>query len=561
MIISSFDIFDTCLVRKCGTPENFFDVLSMRAFRQTPPEWARQEFVVARRLVEQQTAKENPHYTLQDIWCTFSWEHPLLKSSDELCQLEQDLEREMLLPVLKMREKVNVCREKGHKIVFISDMYLSSEFLTAVMREHGFYQEGDSIYISCECRATKWNGDLFRYVKDKEGLTTFRKWHHYGDNKRGDYFQPKKLGICSTFIKHDYTPYQQQWIDNDYSLGYKYPSILAGIGRAMRYSTEWTTHTDFVLDIIAPFYCSWIYQVLEDAQKNGIKRLYFCARDAYQIHKMAQVMQPYFPQVDVKYVYISRAALYKQDNADAKIAYYKQIGLATTDNVAIVDTTTSGKTLVVLNDFLRSNGSNEVKAYYFILWNKVDGVDRRKYNVQAYDAYIGYSNVYKRVISIIENFFGLNNEQPTIDYAFEGNVASPIFSHQMMAEDIEIRENKDWVNIHSMLLTEFAKIFMQLQLGGNAPSLFENIGIKTIFYFYKRPEKNYVQALANMYFMDKQGNVHEYVEKITNPLHLLKSNRKMIWWEGSLYNTYPEWLIKLVKTLKSLNHQGNVISI
>lgn len=553
MKISSFDIFDTCLMRKCGTPENFFDVFSMRAFKHEPPEWARQEFVATRRMVEQQVAKDNPHYSLPDIWGSFTWAHPLLKSTDELCKLEQDLEREMLLPVLKMREKVNECRRNGDKIVFISDMYLSAAFLTDVMREHGFYQEGDSLYVSCECRATKWNGDLFRFVKDKERLTAYRQWHHYGDNKRGDYILPKKLGIRCTQIKHDYTPYQQQWIDNDCSLGYKYPSILAGVGRALRYSTDWTTHTDFVLDIVAPFYCSWIYQVLADAQKRGIKRLYFCARDAYQIHKIAQIMQPYFPQVGVEYVYISRAALYKQDNAEAKLAYYKQIGLATTDDVAIVDTTTSGKTLCVLNDFLRSYGCNEVTAYYFILWNKVDGIDREKYNVQLYDAYVTQSNAYKRIISIIENFFGLNNERPTINYTLaEDGIACPVFSNQMMAEDVEVRENADWVNIHSMLLTEFAKIFMQLQLGRNAPSIFEHMGIKTIFQFYLKPEKQYVQALTNMYFKDKQGNMHEYIEKITNPLHLLPSNRKMIWWEGALYNTYPEWLIYLVRVVKSL---------
>ena len=551
-MVSSFDIFDTCLIRKCGTPENIFEVLSFRAFCGEAEEWARQEFVAARRVAEQLAAEADPHYTLQDIWNTFSWTHPLLKSSEELYRLEQDVEREMLVPVLDMRRNVNACRSKGHRIVFISDMYLSTDFLTTILQDTGFYQDGDSLYVSCDCRAAKWNGDLFRYVREKEGLPSFHHWHHYGDNRRSDYVVPKKLGIRCSLIKHVYTPYQQQWIADDHSLGYKYPSILAGIGRALHYSTEWTTHTDFVLDIVAPFYCSWIYQVMADAQRRGIKRLYFCARDAYQIHKIAQVMQPYFPQVGIEYVYISRAALYKDDNAEAKFAYYKQIGLATTENVAIVDTTTSGKTLVVLNDFLRSNGCKEVTAYYFILWNKVDGVDRTKYNVCVYDAYVAQSNAYKRIISVIENFFGLNNEQPTVDYALTDGIAAPVFSNQMMAEDVEVREDTDWVTVHRMLLTEYAKIFMQLQLGRNASAIFENIGIKTIFHFYEKPQKCYVQALGNMFFKDKQGSIHQYIEKITNPLHLLPSNRKMIWWEGSLYYTYPEWFISLGRALKHL---------
>ncbi len=69
-------------MRKCGTPENFFDVFSLRAFDHEPPEWARQEFVAARRLTEQKLWAENPHYTLEDIWVEMDWTHPFLKSNE-----------------------------------------------------------------------------------------------------------------------------------------------------------------------------------------------------------------------------------------------------------------------------------------------------------------------------------------------------------------------------------------------------------------------------------------------------------------------------------------------
>ncbi len=554
-MVSSFDIFDTCLLRKCGTPELFFDVLSQYAFKGRVEEWARQEFVAARRVAEKQAAEVNPHYTLQDIWNTFAWSHPLLRSIIELCQLEQNLEREMVVPVLTMREKVNACREQGHKILFISDMYLSTEFLTEIMRENGFCQDGDSIYVSCDCNAAKWTGDLYRYVKNKEGICSYRHWHHYGDNKQGDYNIPKKLGICCTLVRHAYTPYQQQWLNNDYSLGYKYSSLLAGIGRALHYGTEWTTHTDFVLDIVAPFYCSWIYQVMEDAQKRGIKRLYFCARDAYQIHKIALAMQPYFPEVGVEYVYMSRAALYKEDNADAKLAYFRRIGLAsTTDKVAIVDTTTSGKTLIVLNEFLTSCGCNEVTAYYFVLWNKVEGVDRNKYNVQIYDAYDVTGKLFlKTLISVFENFFSLNNERPTIDYAFVDDIAVPKYGQDKMAEDIEIRDDIDWVKIHTELLTDYTAVFMQFRLGKYADMIFEQIGMKTIKLFCDRPEKQYARALENMYFRDKNdGKDYMYIRKIKIPADFIMSNRNMVWWEGAIYYTFPIWLIDLYKSMKHM---------
>ena len=162
MMVSSFDIFDTCLVRKCGTPENFFDVLSLRVFNGEIEEWARQEFAAARYLA--QKSVQSPSMTLQDIWDAFDWKHPQLKQKDDLIALEQQLEREMLVPVLSMRDKVNECRNKGQHIIFISDMYLPSEFLRDVMHESGFLHDGDSLYVSCECGVEKWGGELFKYV-------------------------------------------------------------------------------------------------------------------------------------------------------------------------------------------------------------------------------------------------------------------------------------------------------------------------------------------------------------------------------------------------------------
>ncbi len=547
-MISSFDIFDTCLVRKCGTPENFFDVFSLRAFEHEPPEWARQEFVAARRLTEQKLWAENPHYALQDIWAEMDWSHPFLKSKKELSELEQKLEQEELVPVLAMRDKVNECRKKGDKIIFISDMYLSSAFLVDVMHEHGFYQEGDSLYVSCECQAAKWNGELFRYVKEKEGLSSFRQWHHYGDNKLGDYKTPKKLGIKCTLIHHEYTPYQKQWKENDYSLGFKYPSILAGLGRALHYSTtEWNTHTDFVLDIIAPFYCSWMYMVLEDAQRNGIKRLYFCARDAYQIHKIALVMQPLFPEVGIEYVYMSRKALYNEENDAAKIAYYAQIGLATkTDKVAIVDTTTSGKTLVVLNEFLTAHGCKDVTAYYYLLWNKVEGVDRSKYHVQVYDEYLKTNDNCRFLLKelyLFENFFALNNDNKTIDY----KDAQPVYTGQKEHDDYILTDKVDWAAIHEGIMTMYAKEYIRVGLGMYSSDLYRHIVMPTLCQFFRNPEKHYLQTLETYsIYKSNRNKFVPYVEKMPIWMLPFKRGKFSIWRRATFIYSLPDWFNKIL---------------
>ncbi len=559
--ISSFDIFDTCLVRKCGTPENFFDVFSLRAFNHEPPEWARQEFVAARRIAERKAGEINPSYTLQDIWTKFEWEYPFLKTKMEIVRLEQDLEREMLMPVLEMRDKVNACRKHGDKIIFISDMYLSSEFLISAMRGCGFYQDGDSLYVSCECKARKSDGNLFHYVREKEGLKSYHHWHHYGDNKIGDFMVPRELGIKCTLINHEYTPYQKQWKDNDYSLGFKYPSILAGIGRALHYSTEWTTHTDFVLDIIAPFYCSLVYRMMKDAQQSGIKRLYFCARDAYMMYKIALLYKQLFPAIECKFLYISRKALYEGDD-EAKIAYYEQIGLATkNDYVGIVDIRSSGKTLIQINKILKSHGCKPIRGYYYMLYS--DGGDGIDYLIN--DAYYEVSQRYNSKLASINNrfcvlferFFPLNNLSKTKGYKANSNGdIKPVFCTEadvdIESESEIIEDIKHWSKIHEELISIFTISYIQLYLYQYSDYIF-NISINTIYHFLEKPAKSYLMALQCLSIHYTYPNLHilPFVSKLSF-IQIIKTRGKHTGWKmGTLVLSNYEKIYNLFSKIKA----------
>lgn len=555
MRISSFDIFDTCLVRKCGTPDNFFDMLSLRAFNGDVPEWARQEFVAARRKAASDTYSIST--TIDDIWNTFAWTHPQLKSKTELCQLEQDMEREMLVPVLTMLDKVHKCRKRGDKIIFISDMYLSSAFLTAVMREKGFYKDGDSLYVSCECDAAKYDGGLFRYVKQHENISVL-KWHHYGDNKCGDYKAPLKLGIKATLIKHHYTPYQQKWIGADYSLGFKYASILAGIGRALHYSTEWTTHTDFVLDIIAPFYCSLVYRMMHDAEQRGIQRLYFLARDAYMMFLIAEKYKPFFPSIECKFLYISRTSLY-EGNEEAKQAYFSQEGLITkTDNIGIVDIRSSGQTLRFLNDWLAAKGAKQVRGYYFELSAFGDmQYFSQDYYVEVNGYYIKSAKKLGRLLdywNIYEQFFPLNTLHRTIDYAIGADgIAYPIFDTEDESKSIrldccEVKNLTYWAEVHKRIIMQYVEAY--LPIARYSDKIFEECVMSCIGSFFDTPHSYYLLPLTDFYAYYSKGEVAvilPYVKKC-NMLELLRFNkeRKAIWKRGSLIYSIPNWLYAIV---------------
>lgn len=558
MKVSSFDIFDTCLLRKCGMPENFFDVFSLRVFYGEVEEWARQEFVAAR--YEAQRSVQSPSMTLQDIWNAFSWTHPQLKPKEELCLLEQETEREMLVPVLKMREKVNECRAKGHHIIFISDMYLSSNFLVGVMTEHGFMQDCDSLYVSCECGAEKRDGGLFKYIKEKEGLS-YRSWRHIGDNKLGDYKTPRKLGIRASLINLEYTPYQKQWIDNDYSLGFQYTSIVAGLSRALRYSIEWTTHTDFVLDLIAPFYCSLVYRMMRDAEQKGIKRLYFCARDTYMMYKIASLYQPLFPTIENRFLYISRKSLYEGEE-QAKIAYFQSVGLATKeDYVGIVDIRSSGRTLVFLNDYFRERGFRTVRGYYFELFCSAADIQQVFY---PFDYYAELSDRYDvakavkigTVSQLFETFFSLNYLPKTINYSNASGKAEPVFSTVEEDEALEIdkvyiHDREYWANNHENLIILFANSYIKCGLNHYSDELFD-LSQKTVFGFITSPNKIYLEALRCLYGKRGGTSYLPFIREESWIRLLFTRGKDSLWKQGTIGFNDFQWFQKIYKSLRNL---------
>lgn len=551
--ISSFDIFDTCLVRKCGTPENMLDVLSLRVFSGPVEEWVRQQFVIARKEACQKVWMDVPKGTIKDIYHSLEFEHPSLKSIEELIAIECDLEQELLLPVISVRDNIDALRAKGNHIIYISDMYLPQEFVEGILRNTGFIKDGDSLYVSCNVGKTKESGDLYDYIREVEHLNV-KEWTHYGDNQLSDCEIARKKGIKAKLIKHQYNPYPANWYHSDFSISFKFPSVVAGLSRAICLSNPENSHKDLILDVAAPFYCSWMCQVLEDAQRQHVSKLFFMARDAYMIHKIALVMQQYYPDVQIDYIYSSRFALYERiDNEAAKIEYLKQKGVATNlGKVAIVDTTSTGKTLLNLNKLLVEHGFEKVYGYYFILWHNIENNERSFFNAPILNDYLLHNrlrhNLYGQLF-LLENFFALNNELKTVDYVVENGIAKPVYDTQQGKEDCVVTDGVDWASIHQNLYEQYAEGWMELGLDKYANAIFSQIAIPTIYQFAELPIKYYLEALTSYrsYFGEYSQRYTSYVSRKWLPLVLLNIKRDYCWRRGTIIYNTPNWILKLLR--------------
>ena len=543
---SSFDIFDTCLVRTCGTPENFFDVLSTRVFKHPVPENERQGFVIARRIIETKAYHNSPKSNIYDIYKEFSFKHSDILPNSELLEIELALEKEVLVPVLKVKETIDKLRDKGNQIMFISDMYLPAEFLSKILESFDIYKPGDKLFVSCDIGKTKFNGEIYRYIHNTEGIP-YKKWTHYGDNERCDVKEPQKLGIKTVHIIHKYSTFEQGWIDKGNVTTFKKNHILAGISRALNYSLPEHPRKLLLLDIVAPLYASFVCSVFEDARKRNITSLYFCARDTYHMFQVAKVFNYLYPEIKIHYLKVSRKSLSNTDS-ETLIKFFEQEGLAsTTLNTAIIDSSSTGGSHSIINNLLIKYNYKETFAYFLIKWREFDPLTNNASPVmrQLYINSKKNNTVFNRIklVALIENVFSSNNQKSTIGYKVDNSHITPIYNEHIDNQDCFQNDIDNIQEYHKLLLTSFAKKYIDLGLCHFSFEILHNISIPSLCEFAYYPTKEYTESLKTC-FLKENDIILPYVKK-ESLFRLIRTRAHDTCWSRAtiFYNT-PRWIHK-----------------
>lgn len=546
--IATFDIFDTCLIRSCGRPADFFDVFSFNAFSEEVDDNIRISFLLSRLSADENLNKEDK--SIEDIYDNLDFSHEKLFSKDVLIEKEQALERDVLVPARSIQTKICEMRKQGYQVVFVSDMYLHTEFLKSVLQGCGLFTEGDAIYVSCDVGLTKSSGKLFDYVAQVEEAS-FENWIHFGDNPYSDIAVPSSKGIKTKQVTYDYSPYQQKWLSSEYHPKFRYHSLLAGVGRSVLHSVPNTSHTLFAVDIVAPLMVPFVYNVFHDASKKGLTDLYFLSRDALSAYQIACGMSSFFKDIRPHYLYVSQDALYSDDN-EVKLKYFEQEGLASTvQRNAIVDIRSTGKSIEYINEFLSGfNKYNPVSGYYLdIFCNGEKTHDRNDYYSELNGAYNKYSPNGKLLNAlehwnVIEMFFSPQDSLRTVGYTCSQDGIKPVFSPEKTTKDCVIDDAQTLNEHQNMILKQYVESFMKLQLYRCSHEIVNTIAIPTICEFFRYPYKPYLGSLAS--FKVWNHNIQcfsPYVEK-KNLLSFFfpRTTKKLVWSTGSLVFSSPSFL-------------------
>src|SRR5690606_16648372 len=114
------------------------------------------------------------------------------KGSSQALKYELEIEKKFTVfnPFIKKIYEYAVNSNKS--IIFITDMYLTEQFISKILAENG-YTQYDGLYVSGSIGLSKASSNLFDYVREKKRIRD--KWLHIGDNYISDYKNALSKGI------------------------------------------------------------------------------------------------------------------------------------------------------------------------------------------------------------------------------------------------------------------------------------------------------------------------------------------------------------------------------
>lgn len=213
--VVSFDIFDTLLVRKTYSPKDVFVFLGQEfANELTNAPFVR--FSEIRALAEYLSRNEANKYetTLDEIY-NYMVEHFFVSKdlADRIKKREIELEYKFLSKRETGFSLYDIAKLSGKKVVFTSDMYLPKNTISSFLEKNG-YDIGDKLYLSCERKKSKFNGQLFGELIKEEGVKPSQVVH-VGDNYHADVEIANSLGVNAFYLQRTLDAFYQN-IYNDF---------------------------------------------------------------------------------------------------------------------------------------------------------------------------------------------------------------------------------------------------------------------------------------------------------------------------------------------------------
>ncbi len=204
---NTFDIFDTLITRRTGTPHGIFALIQDKLKNEniTIPDRVKKNFFDLRIYYEGLASDKlagavREELTLNEIYDVFATYEELNDvQKNMLMTMEKKTEIENVVGIPGNIERVQTLMEKNRHIALISNMYLDEATLREMIIQVAPDLKDIKIYVSSAYGKRKESRGLYKVVKEAEDADYFR-WIHCGDNRIADIEIPASLGIRTVYF-------------------------------------------------------------------------------------------------------------------------------------------------------------------------------------------------------------------------------------------------------------------------------------------------------------------------------------------------------------------------
>ena len=311
--VCSFDVFDTVLTRRVGSPHAVFDLLGQQLASEGRIPTSAVAFARERRRHEERlTRLLGRHQTLRTIHLEVARALSVDPSAAETwASAEEDLERRLTVAVPGAARMLDEARARSDRVVFVSDTPHTEEFLTELLVARGLALPQDLVFTSAQRGVSKSSGGLFDAVAREIGENNV--FEHVGDNRRSDLAAARAEGWSGEHVGRAALTRYEELLEKHSLETSSFSSWLAGASRLARLEATERGVAAPVAEVasgaLAPFLVGYALWTAAQARLRGIKRLYYVARDGEVMFKVAQhVIGSLAPEIELRYLYGSRQA-------------------------------------------------------------------------------------------------------------------------------------------------------------------------------------------------------------------------------------------------------------
>ncbi len=307
--IISFDIFDTFLFRNVEKATDVF--LNIGKKKRVKELFSNAGNFQEMRISAEKKAREDyksiGEINLKLIYSYFPLNE---KEKKRLMKLEILEERKVLQINPHINKWIKKAIKSNKKVIFISDFYLGKNdlknFISNLSPQIVNYT---NIYVSCDLKKTKFKGDIFEEVINKENIEV-QELLHIGDNRHSDYNIPIKLGInalyynCSDYLQNIYQ------LENQYS--FKLSKIWNRLGKQASIYNPYENQTESFFynlgaGIFGSILWSFTHWILDICKKYNIKQVNYLMREGQIFEKALKIVNL---ELDVNLIYASRKSTF-----------------------------------------------------------------------------------------------------------------------------------------------------------------------------------------------------------------------------------------------------------